>query len=70
MVAVMFVDIVGFTRLAERQTPDDVVALLREFHGRMESTVFEQNGTLDKFLGDGLMATFGKPEACRISDQD
>ena len=61
-VAVMFVDIVGFTRVAERQTPDDVVALLREFHGRMESAVFDQHGTLDKFLGDGLMATFGTPD--------
>lgn len=61
-VAVMFVDIVGFTGLAERQTPEEVVALLRDFHGRMESAVFDHHGTLDKFLGDGLMATFGTPE--------
>ena len=60
-VAVLFVDIVGFTRMAERQTPDEVVALLREFHGRMEGAVFDHHGTLDKFLGDGLMATFGTP---------
>ena len=62
VVAVMFVDIVGFTRIAERQTPEDVVALLRAFHGRMENAVFDQHGTLDKFLGDGLMATFGTPD--------
>lgn len=62
LVAVMFVDIVGFTRLAEQRTPEEVVALLREFHGRMESSVFDQQGTLDKFLGDGLMATFGTPD--------
>ncbi len=62
VVAVMFVDIVGFTRVAERRTPDEVVALLREFHGRMESAVFDHHGTLDKFLGDGLMATFGTPD--------
>ncbi len=61
-VAVLFVDIVGFTRVAERRTPDEVVALLREFHGRMESAVFDHHGTLDKFLGDGLMATFGTPD--------
>ena len=61
-VAVMFADIVGFTRMAERQTPDDVVALLRQFHGRMEAAVFDHHGTLDKFLGDGLMATFGTPD--------
>lgn len=62
VVAVMFVDIVGFTAMAERRSPDDVVALLRDFHQRMERAVFDHNGTLDKFLGDGLMATFGNPD--------
>lgn len=61
-VAVVFADIVGFTAMAERQTPDQVVATLRRFHSRMERAVFDNNGTLDKFLGDGLMATFGTPE--------
>lgn len=62
-VAVMFVDIVGFTHFAAKRSPEEVVALLREFHARLETTVFEHQGTLDKFLGDGLMATFGTPEA-------
>jgi len=57
----MFVDIVGFTRMAEQQTPEAVVALLRAFHSRLEERVFEHQGTLDKMLGDGLMATFGTP---------
>ena len=61
-VAVVFADIVGFTAMAERQSPDQVVATLRQFHSRMERAVFDNNGTLDKFLGDGLMATFGTPE--------
>ncbi|MBT6136703.1 MAG: adenylate/guanylate cyclase domain-containing protein [Rhodospirillaceae bacterium] len=61
-VAVMFVDIVGFTKLAEKQTAGQVVGTLREFHARMERAVFDHDGTLDKFLGDGLMATFGTPE--------
>ncbi len=61
-VAAMFVDIVGFTRMAERKTPEEVVALLRQFHALLEAAVFEHQGTLDKFLGDGLMATFGTPE--------
>lgn len=61
-VAVMFADIVGFTKFAERKTPDQVVSTLREFHARMERAVFDNGGTLDKFLGDGLMATFGTPD--------
>ena len=61
-VAVLFADIVGFTKMAETETPEGIVKVLREFHSRMEVCVFENNGTLDKFLGDGLMATFGTPE--------
>lgn len=61
-VAVLFADIVGFTKMAEEETPERIVAVLREFHSRMEACVFENGGTLDKFLGDGLMATFGTPE--------
>ncbi|NQV81651.1 MAG: adenylate/guanylate cyclase domain-containing protein [Alphaproteobacteria bacterium] len=60
-VAVLFADIVGFTRIAETQSAEDVIDLLRGFHQRMENAVFAHGGTLDKFLGDGLMATFGTP---------
>lgn len=60
-VAVLFADIVGFTRYAEREQPGQVVAMLRAFHTRMERAVFDHGGTLDKFLGDGVMATFGTP---------
>ncbi len=66
-VAVMFVDIVGFTALAATLAPAEVFQLLREFHGRMAQAVFSASGTLDKFIGDGLMATFGTPET---GDQD
>jgi adenylate cyclase len=62
-VAVMFIDIVGFTRLSAGLDPYEVIELLRGFHGRMEREVFRHNGTLDKYLGDGLMATFGTPVA-------
>ncbi len=58
----MFVDIVGFTKMAEQFSPEQIVSVLREFHARMETAVFEHNGTLDKFLGDGLMVTFGTPD--------
>jgi adenylate cyclase len=60
-VGVLFVDIIGFTRFADGRPPAEVIETLRAFHGRMEQAVFEHGGTLDKFLGDGLMATFGTP---------
>jgi len=60
-VAVLFVDIVGFTAFADARTPEEVVRTLRDFHALMEQEVFRHNGTLDKYLGDGLMATFGTP---------
>ncbi|MGB8399736.1 adenylate/guanylate cyclase domain-containing protein [Bradyrhizobium sp.] len=60
-VAVLFADIVGFTPFADRRSPEAVIATLRLFHARMEREVFRHSGTLDKYLGDGLMATFGTP---------
>ena len=62
-VAVMFVDIVGFTTYADQHEPAAVVRTLRDFLERMEREVFRHEGTLDKYLGDGLMATFGTPVA-------
>jgi adenylate cyclase len=60
-IAVMFVDVVGFAALSERLGPEATIGLLRELHGRLERTIFEHGGALDKFLGDGVMATFGTP---------
>ncbi len=62
-VAILFADIVGFTGLAEGRRPDEVFTLLRDVLGLMEARVFHHNGTLDKYLGDGIMATFGTPRA-------
>ncbi len=61
-VAVLFADIVGFTSLCEKEPPAGVIALLRDYHGRLGQAVFDNGGTLDKYIGDGLMATFGTPE--------
>lgn len=61
-VAVLFADIAGFTRLCEEAPPADVVALLRDYHDRLGAAVFSNGGTLDKYIGDGLMATFGTPD--------
>ena len=60
--AVLFADIVGFTAWAERHSPRETIEMLREAHGRMEEIVFRHNGAVDKFIGDGMMATFGTPE--------
>ncbi len=60
-VAVLFVDLVGFTRYAAERPGREVIKTLQSFHGRMEDCVFQHGGTLDKYLGDGLMATFGTP---------
>ena len=48
--------------MAEGMTPEEVMALLRDFHGRMEEVVFSHGGCLEKFIGDALLATFGIPD--------
>lgn len=60
-IGVLFADIVGFTRIAELSTPAEVIAMLRDFHGRVARVIFDHDGTLDKFIGDSVMATFGTP---------
>lgn len=60
--AVLFADLVDFTAWSEKHTPGETIDLLREVHGLLADIVFRHNGTLDKFIGDGLMATFGTPE--------
>nr|WP_245513977.1 adenylate/guanylate cyclase domain-containing protein [Antarcticimicrobium luteum] len=62
-IAVLFIDIIDFTRFTADRDPYHVIEALRGFHARMEAEVFRHNGTLDKYLGDGLMATFGTPLA-------
>ena len=61
-VGVLFADLVGFTTMAEAMTPEEVMAMLRAFHGRMEQEVFRHGGCLEKFIGDALLATFGVPD--------
>jgi adenylate cyclase len=56
---VLFSDIVGFTSMTESADPEKLVAQLNEYLSRMTTAVFENNGTLDKFIGDAVMAVWG-----------
>ena len=62
-VVVFFSDIRGFTPMSERMAPDDIARLLTEYFTEMVEIVFKHGGTLDKFMGDAIMALWGAPIA-------
>lgn len=60
-IGVLFADIFNFTATSAAMPRDEVIELLRRFHSLVEEAVFGHHGTLDKYIGDGVMATFGTP---------
>ena len=63
IVSVLFVDLVGFTARSERLDPEDVRAILRPYYTRVRSEIEGFGGTVEKFIGDAVMAVFGAPVA-------
>src|SRR5438876_3912772 len=63
VVSILFVDLVGFTASSDRVDPQDVRAWLRPFHARVKQEIEGYGGTVEKFIGDAVMAVFGAPVA-------
>ena len=58
---ILFTDSIGFTRLADQMPPREINMILNQYFSRMTDIIFKYDGTLDKYIGDGLMAVFGAP---------
>jgi adenylate cyclase len=61
-VTILNSDIRGFTQLAREMDPDDVVEMLNDYFGVLVPVIFKYGGTIDKFMGDAILAVFGSPE--------
>jgi adenylate cyclase len=68
-VAILFSDIRKFSSTCEKLTPEEVVAYLNEYFTQMVEIVFDQNGTVNKFVGDMIVAIFGAPSSCEDNEK-
>ena len=69
-IAVMLTDLVGFTKLSENMEPKAVLKLVSSNQTLMVETIFQDSVTVDKFIGDAVMANFGKPGSHSDDDQN
>jgi adenylate cyclase len=63
-VTVLFCDLRGFTAFTEASEPEEVMGVLREYHENLGELIFQYEGTLERFLGDGIMIVFNDPIPC------
>jgi adenylate cyclase len=63
-IVVLFCDMRGFTAFSETAEPEDVMAVLREYHGALGPLIHRHEGTLDRFTGDGMLVVFNDPVPC------
>src|SRR5512132_345925 len=66
VVSVLFCDLVGFTAASERADPEDVRSRIRPYHARLREEIERFGGTVEKFIGDAVMAVFGAPVAHEV----
>jgi class 3 adenylate cyclase len=63
-ITILFCDLRGFTAFTEAAEPEEVMAVLREYHENLGELIFRYEGTLDRFIGDGIMVIFNDPIPC------
>ena len=69
-VCILFADIHGFSERGENRPPQEVVSLLNDYFSEMTVAIHQHKGTLDKFIGDGVMAFFGAPQALECPEKN